>query len=48
MSEALQTVLDSDPEALEIFSGLTSVKQRNIIFFIHRYKNQKAQLIKHF
>ena len=46
MPEALQAVLDSDPEASAIFHSLTPGKQRNIIFFIHRYKHEQTQIDK--
>ena len=46
MPEELQAVLDSDPEAIQIFDDLTDGKKRGVIYTILRYKNSQTRIDK--
>ncbi|NND51683.1 MAG: YdeI/OmpD-associated family protein [Flavobacteriaceae bacterium] len=46
MPEELQAVLESDPEASDIFEACTAGKKRSIIYAILRYKNSQTRIDK--
>ena len=46
MPEELQAVLDSDPEAMEIFESFTDGKKRSLIYYILRFKNSQTRIDK--
>ncbi len=46
MPEEFQAVLDSDPEAMQIFEGFTQGKQRSLIYYILRFKNSQTRIDK--
>ncbi|MDC8003573.1 YdeI/OmpD-associated family protein [Aureisphaera galaxeae] len=46
MPEEFQAVLDSDPEAYELFEALTDGKKRGLIYTILRYKNSQTRIDK--
>jgi len=46
MPEEFQAVLDSDPDAFEIFEGFTPGKQRSLIYFILKIKASQTRIDK--
>ncbi len=46
MPEEFEAVLQSDPEAHEIFEGLTDGKKRGLIYAILRYKSTQTRIDK--
>ena len=44
--EALQAVMDSDPEGFELFDALTPGKRRSLIYYISRFKTEQTQVDK--
>ncbi len=46
MPEEFQAVLDSDPEAADIFSSFSDGKKRTLIYFVLRFKNSQTRIDK--
>ena len=46
MPEEFQAVLDSDPEAMEVFEKLTDGKKRSLIYYISAFKNSQTRIDK--
>ncbi len=46
MPEEFDAVLQSDPEAFEIFEGLTDGKKRSLIYYILKIKNSQNRIDK--
>ncbi len=44
--EELEAVLNSDPEAMQIFETLTDGRKRSLIYAIRRYKNSQTRIDK--
>jgi len=44
--EALQAVMDSDPEGYDLFENLTPGKKRSLIYYVARFKTEQTQVDK--
>ena len=44
--EELSAVLESDPEAQEIFNSFTDGKKRSLVFYVLRFKNSQTRIDK--
>lgn len=44
--EAMQAVMDSDPEGLSYFKKLTDGRKRGLIYYVKRFKNEQTQVDK--
>ncbi|QNJ98469.1 YdeI/OmpD-associated family protein [Constantimarinum furrinae] len=46
MPEEFQAVLDSDPEAAEVFDSFSDGKKRSLIYYVLRFKNSQTRIDK--